>query len=61
MEGDEGRKKEIITSTEDSICTTKDMLTNIIQLAFEDQKKLADAGSKEAIKSAIYGWNEERL
>ncbi len=52
MDEDEGRKEEIITSLEDSISVTRDMLKNIVSNALEEQKKQADASSKEAIKSA---------
>ncbi len=50
MEEDEGRKEEIITSLADSV--TRDMLKNIVSNSLEEQKKQADASSKEAIKSA---------
>ncbi len=49
---DEGRKEEIITSADDSICAIRDMLISIVHNALGDQTKQADAGSKEAIKSA---------
>ncbi len=52
VEEDERRKEEIITSTEDSICVTRDMLKTIVHNVLEDQKKRANAGSKEVIKSA---------
>ncbi len=52
MEEDDGRKEEIITSTDDSVYVIRDTLKNIVQNAIEDEKKQADAGSKEGIKSA---------
>ncbi len=51
MEEDEGRKEEIITSSEDNICVTRDMLKNIVSNTLEEQKKQSEAGSKETIKS----------
>ncbi len=52
VEEDKGRKEEIITLSEESISLTRDMLKNIVSNALEEQKKQADANSKEAIKSA---------
>ncbi len=51
VEEDEGKKEEIITSSEDSICVTRDMLKNIVANTLEEQKKQSEAGSKDA-KSA---------
>ncbi len=39
-------------SSEDSICVTRDLLKNIVSNTLEEQKKQAEAGSKDAIKSA---------
>ncbi len=52
MEEVEGREEKVITPVEDSISMTGDMLKNIVANALEEQKKLADANSKEAIKTA---------
>ncbi len=52
VEEDEGRKEEIITSSEDSICVTRDILKNIVSNTLEEQKKQADANSQEAITSS---------
>ncbi len=48
----ERRGEKIIAPAEDSISLTRDMLKNIVVNALEEQKKQADANSKEVIKSA---------